>query len=509
MNNVKVFTPKNIIATMLKYGRYGGYGYFSHSNHILYNHVIDNSCGDGAMLKEIVYEYVIAFYENRHETDPELGREPMEDFTKEEKKELSKMLSTYIHGIEIDPYLHKQCIENLDKFVAYEFGLYNVKWDIICADALTCHKYDGKMDYVFANPPYQRVHDFGDKKGFYKSFNFIDKGMADLYIVFFELGLRMLNDYGRMIYITPSSWTTSIAGSKFREHIINNNLLEMVIDYKDKRIFKDATTFSMITILDKNRLAYEDYKVVEVMDAQENASMNLDIEDWVIDGKFYFTLDRKAFNVLKKIKTKKIKQYVSVKNGFATLNDKLFIVDNADANKYVLTPITDGDIKWCIKASKNELKMIVYPYHQNGEPKNFDELSDSTKKYLLSRAKELGVDTSKDNWWLYGRSQAIIDMPFDRIFINNLVKNDSDLKYGMLKPFYGVYSGYYIICKNTTIQVLKQCLFQEYTNELINYIKALGKYKNGGYYTFSSKDLEDYLNYKIEESYETEDSSID
>lgn len=506
MNNVKVFTPKNIIATMLEYG---GYGYQSYSSRILYSHVMDNSCGDGAILKEIVYEYVVAFYKSRHSCS-QSAYVPMDDFTESEKKEVSKMLSTYIHGIEIDPDLHKQCIENLDSFVAYEFGLYNVKWDIICADALACHDYDGKMDYVFGNPPYQRVHDFGDKKDFYKSFNFIEKGMADLYIIFFEVGLRMLNErHGLLTYITPSSWTTSVAGSKFREYIFKNNLLERVLDYKGKRVFKNATTFSMITVLYKYRKENDEYRRVEVHDATEHASMSLPIEKWVVDGKFYFTLDRKAFDTLWKIKTKRTKKYVKVKNGFATLNDKLFIVDNADANKYVLTPITDDDIKWCIKASKNELKMIVYPYHQNGEPKKFDELSDNTKKYLLSRAKELGVDTSKDNWWLYGRSQAIMDMPFDRIFVNNLVKNDGDLKYGMLKPFYGVYSGYYIICKDTTIQVLKQCLFQEYTNELINYIKALGKYKNGGYYTFSSKDLEDYLNYKIEEYYETEDSSED
>lgn len=505
MNNVKVFTPKNIIATMLEYG---GYGYQSYSSRILYSHVMDNSCGDGAILKEIVYEYVVAFYKSIHSCS-QSAHVPMDDFTEEEKKEVSKMLSTYIHGIEIDPDLHKQCIENLDSFVAYEFGLYNVKWDIICADALACHDYDGKMDYVFGNPPYQRVHDFGEKKDFYKSFNFIERGMADLYIIFFEVGLRMLNErHGLLTYITPSSWTTSIAGSKFREYIFKNNLLERVFDYKGKRVFKNATTFSMITVLYKYRKENDEYRRVDVHDATEHASMSLPIEKWVIDGKFYFTLDRKAFDTLWKIKTKRTKKYVKVKNGFATLNDKLFIVDNADANKYVLNPITDGDIKWCIKASKNELKMIVYPYHQNGEPKKFDELSDSTKKYLLSRAEELGVDTAKDNWWLYGRSQAIMDMPFDRIFVNNLVKNGSDLKYGMLKPFYGVYSGYYIICKDTVIQALRQCLFQEHTNELINYIKALGKYKNGGYYTFSSKDLEDYLNYKIEEYYETEDSSI-
>lgn len=33
------------------------------------------------------------------------------------------------------------------------------------------------------------------------------------------------------------------------------------------------------------------------------------------------------------------------------------------------------------------------------------------------------------------------------------------------------------------------------TEEFLNYVKALKKYKSGGYYTFSSKDLENYLNW--------------
>ena len=33
------------------------------------------------------------------------------------------------------------------------------------------------------------------------------------------------------------------------------------------------------------------------------------------------------------------------------------------------------------------------------------------------------------------------------------------------------------------------------SDDFIEYIKAVGKYKNGGYYTFSSKELESWLNY--------------
>ena len=33
------------------------------------------------------------------------------------------------------------------------------------------------------------------------------------------------------------------------------------------------------------------------------------------------------------------------------------------------------------------------------------------------------------------------------------------------------------------------------TNLFTNYVKSIGKSKNGGYYTFSTKDLEQFLNY--------------
>jgi len=32
--------------------------------------------------------------------------------------------------------------------------------------------------------------------------------------------------------------------------------------------------------------------------------------------------------------------------------------------------------------------------------------------------------------------------------------------------------------------------------EFLAYVKLLGKYKSGGYYAFSSKELENYLNWK-------------
>ena len=36
-----------------------------------------------------------------------------------------------------------------------------------------------------------------------------------------------------------------------------------------------------------------------------------------------------------------------------------------------------------------------------------------------------------------------------------------------------------------------------YNDEFVGYVKILGRYKNGGYYTFTSKDLQNFINYKV------------
>ena len=127
----KIFTPEPIVKHMLYNEMW--------RHHELDQHIIDNSCGDGAFLCEIVSDYCET-YKFEH---------------MRKGSDLKTTLETYIHGIEIDPVEHKKCLENLDA-VAEKYGVKGVKWDVQNRDALSCHDYDGKMDYVIANPPYIR-----------------------------------------------------------------------------------------------------------------------------------------------------------------------------------------------------------------------------------------------------------------------------------------------------------------------------------------------------------------
>ena len=120
-SNGRFYTPNFIVCNILDMSGYYG-------SAILQKHAIDNSCGDGAFLIEIVRRYC--------EAANSAGFSP---------EETARQLSIFIHGIEIDPLECEKSISNVTQ-IAAQFNIYNVKWDIRCNDAMVTHDYDEKMD---------------------------------------------------------------------------------------------------------------------------------------------------------------------------------------------------------------------------------------------------------------------------------------------------------------------------------------------------------------------------
>ena len=218
----RIYTPAYIVDNILNMS-----GYFGKK--ILKKHVIDNSCGDGAFLCQIVDRYCQEALKSQID---------IEDIKNE--------LSFFIHGIEINLIERNKCVQNVSK-VAANHGVSGVNWDIVCADSLSIDLYNGKMDFVLGNPPYVRVHNLGANFEKTKSFSFSQNGMTDLFIVFFEIGLNMLSENGVLGYITPSSYFNSLAGSYLRRYLADNNLIKYVLDLKHYQAF-DATAYTAITI---------------------------------------------------------------------------------------------------------------------------------------------------------------------------------------------------------------------------------------------------------------------
>ncbi len=462
----RVYTPPNIVKNILDMVGYVG-------NRIPCKHIIDNSCGDGAFLKEIVRRYCTIALENFKNTET-----------------IANELAEYIHGIEIDQNAVNLCIKNLD-IIVREYGIPPVRWDIRCCSTLTVDFYDNTMDYVVGNPPYVRVHNLGNSFNSVKNFSFAECGMTDLFIVFYEIGLRMLKRDGILGYISPSSFFNSVAGKRMRETFINENLLSKIVDFKHIQVFNTVTTYTTICILSKAQHDKSlDYYVYDEQQTKPHFVCNLLYSEIYIAGSFYFAEKAKLYT-LKNILENPRKSKLLVKNGFATLNDGVFANNFNFKSRYII-PV--------IKASRGQSGSIIFPYTQSGKLIDLQTLSQDVElySYLLQNKNKLQKRSLEanhnDDWYAYGRSQAIHDTFKDKIAINTLLRNADDLKIIDAPAGVGVYSGLYIIGSkadlSNAISALKDTNF-------IAYVEALGKYKSGGYYTFSSKDVKAYLDYKL------------
>ena len=400
----------------------------------------------------------------------------------------------YIYGIEIVSSLCNETIKNLNK-IAAKYSLQDIHWNIINTDAIdVVKKCTYKMDYVVGNPPYCKVHDLTqEQRDKYKKFCGDSKGTFDSYVMFFWIGIQMLKPQGKLSYITPSSWTTSLYARELREYLRKYSAIISIIDMKHEKVFDNATTFTMITEIG-NKTHNEITPVYEYNNGTLKLINNSHISQYMYDDKFYFK-NNQTLNVIKEINTVKAEEVFEVKNGFATLKDKLFIGDMSE----MAGILDDPNIIFCTKASKNILQSIIYPYDKDGKPVKFEKLSKPIQTKLLERAKKLEIDTTKEGWYLYGRNQAINDIQRDKYSINNLIKTKEDIKLHYCTSGTGVYSGFYILNRwNYNIGSYAHKFLEETLNsdEFVEYVHSLGRYKNGGYSTFTTKELKNYLNYK-------------
>ena len=143
---------------------------------------------------------------------------------------------------------------------------------------------------------------------------------------------------------------------------------------------------------------------------------------------------------------------------------------------------------------------MIYPYDEQAIPIPESVIRLDTKLYdyliahkpeLLNRSKK---DSATEKWYTFGRSQALKDTFKDKLTLNTLLRNKDDIKMHEAPAGTGVYGGLYIISNTYGFNEIQAVLK---TDEFVSFITLLGKYKSGGYYSFSTKDVKLYLDYKF------------
>jgi hypothetical protein len=113
---------------------------------------------------------------------------------------------------------------------------------------------DGGFDVVIGNPPYVNAIEIKktfttDAFKFLKNNYLTAKGTVDLYIYFFEKGLNLLKANSFLAFITPNRYLSVSYGIALRNFILEKTQIQKIIDYSDKKVFKNVSTYPVISIL--------------------------------------------------------------------------------------------------------------------------------------------------------------------------------------------------------------------------------------------------------------------
>ncbi len=110
----------------------------------------------------------------------------------------------------------------------------------------------GGFDVVVGNPPYVRQEWITPYKSYLKDHFKTYHGVADLYVYFYELAMRVLRPGGRMSFIVTNKWLKAAYGEPLRRFFAEDAWVESVIDFGHaKQIFEDADVFPSIVVVRK------------------------------------------------------------------------------------------------------------------------------------------------------------------------------------------------------------------------------------------------------------------
>jgi hypothetical protein len=125
-------------------------------------------------------------------------------------------------------------------------------WDQAFPEAMKA----GGFDAIVGNPPYIRIQTLKEwapvEVDLYRThYRTAASGNYDLYVVFVEKALRLLNRTGRLGYILPHKFLNAKYGAALRGLIAEGRYLAGMVHFGDGQVFAHATTYTCLVFLDK------------------------------------------------------------------------------------------------------------------------------------------------------------------------------------------------------------------------------------------------------------------
>jgi len=149
------------------------------------------------------------------------------------------------------------------------------------------------FDIVIGNPPYVQLQKDGGKLAkLYQSIKYDTfERTGDIYSLFYERGVQLLNDKGILCYITSNKWMRANYGVSTRQFFAEKTNPLLLIDFGNVQVFDTATVDTNILIL-QNKLKTKKHESKEVFAVRFSNEFNLlesNIKDFVAQNGYYLS----------------------------------------------------------------------------------------------------------------------------------------------------------------------------------------------------------------------------
>lgn len=466
-SNCQIPTPQKYVQQMLDYVDY--------SKKLYGKKVLENSCGEGNILLEVVKRYIESAKSEKHSAE-----------------EIKNGLNKDIEAYEIDKECIEKCKNRLNKLAA-SYGIEGIEWNIKNNDFLK-EDVQNRYDFIIGNPPYITYHDMDDSQREFlkKSFSTCNNGRFDYCYAFIEASLKTLKNRGKMVYLVPCSIMTNKFAGDLRVKL--SKYITEIYDYRTIKIFSQALTSSVIIVCE-NLTNKSDLKYHLV---KENTIFEIERKK-LTDAKWFVTRDDNNIGV-------KFSDFFEVKNSVATLLNEAFIFKEYERRDdyYIIDEykieeelVKDAASIKSLSRGENSYK-IIFPYRiEDGKRKDYSENEFEDRfpgavRYLKQFKDKLKKRKKDKNtlWFQYGRSQAITSVTGNKLIIPMVITKEVHV--------YEVgenavpYAGYFIKCRENSRLGLQDAKKILESKDFYDYVKICGTPTTATSYRISVNDIKKY-----------------
>ena len=532
--------------------------------------ILDPACGSGSFLLG-AYQYLLDYHLDWYLAHPtQRARKEMREvaggewrLTTEEKK---RILLSNIYGVDIDPQavevtklslllkvLEGESADTLQMAMFQERALPDLSSNIKCGNSLIgpdfyeqasmldeeeryrINPFDwetafpeamraGGFDAVIGNPPYIRIQAMKQwaprEVEFYKQrYLAASKGNYDIYVVFVEKGLSLLNTQGRLGFILPHKFFNAKYGQALRGILSEGQHLAEVVHFGDQQVFSGATTYTCLLFLDK--AGRDGCNVQKVSDlpawlSHRQAVAGRVPASRITEKEWNFVVGPGAglFCKLTDMQTRLADISDRVFQGLVTGADPVFILTLTDEGGYysestarihqledeLMHPLCKGSVNLRRYHVSNVTKCILFPYalsEGRAQLLSSCRLRDEyplTWEYLkANRAKLESRERGKwkhARWYAYGRSQNLNQMEQQKLMTPSIASSaaftlDAQQRYYFVGSGGGGGGGYGVTLRDDALPEYKYVLGLLNSHLLDFYLKLISTPFRGGYYAYN------------------------